>query len=342
MESKENAFNKRYGLVTRKIVRMLSEDSRISVTKIASTLGLSRRAVVRRLKKIEEEFSIRYTLDIDVAKLGLDAPHIVVAKFRKRPFRKELEQILSESYIPQIVIGSHGLSNLVIYANAFTHGEYIAWDRETRRNLAKFGVEWSQSEIAYTRLGFLPLQSKTIKMAAIPDEFKKFLVLLNEDSRIRLREIAKKRRIGYKRTVYIYKKLLEAGYIKRFTISMALPKELSLLAMMSRYIPLQNYNKATAMSQRLLIGERETELINRYIFSCGLMGSYDFFAMGVFDDFRSAHMQGVVAYKKLFKDFKTLELRYMELKEIVSGRLPIRSVDVKKDYVSLLQQRMER
>ncbi|MEM0149247.1 MAG: hypothetical protein QW346_03205 [Candidatus Micrarchaeaceae archaeon] len=72
------------------------------------------------------------------------------------------------------------------------------------------------------------------------------------------------------------------------------------------------------------------------------MGRYDFLAIGVFDSFRSAYMQGVVAYKTLFKDFRTLELKHIELKEIISGRLPIRSIDVRRAYASLLQQRIER
>ncbi|MEM0149246.1 MAG: winged helix-turn-helix transcriptional regulator [Candidatus Micrarchaeaceae archaeon] len=249
MDFEENTFSKGYSLVTRKIVRMLSENSRIPVTSIASALGLSRRNVERRLKALEKKFSITYTLDIDATKLGLEMPHIVVVKFRKRPSRTALKQIFSKSYIPQIIAASRGLSDLVIYANAFTHGEYMVWDRETRRSLAEFGVEWNQSEITYTRFGFLPLQSKTIELAPISDDFKRMLALLNENSRMRLRDVARKMGLSYKKTTYIYNKLLRSGYIRSFTISMALPEELSLLVMVSRYIPLQDYNKATAMSQ---------------------------------------------------------------------------------------------
>ncbi|MEM0202182.1 MAG: hypothetical protein QXR73_03310 [Candidatus Micrarchaeaceae archaeon] len=51
MEFPENTFSRRYNLVARRIIGMLSEDSGIPITKMASAFGLSRRIVVRKLKK---------------------------------------------------------------------------------------------------------------------------------------------------------------------------------------------------------------------------------------------------------------------------------------------------
>ena len=52
-------FNERYGLVTRKMLRMLSENSRISVSELSKGLGVSRLTARNRLRKLESEFGVR-------------------------------------------------------------------------------------------------------------------------------------------------------------------------------------------------------------------------------------------------------------------------------------------
>jgi DNA-binding Lrp family transcriptional regulator len=81
----ECKFNRSYSIVTRRILRMLSENSRVTLTEMARRLKISRRNITKRLKIIEKEFNIKYTLDLSKRNIGLVNPHIILIKFGKKP-----------------------------------------------------------------------------------------------------------------------------------------------------------------------------------------------------------------------------------------------------------------
>ena len=109
----ESKFNKKYSIVTRRILRLLSNNSRISITEMAKELGLSRRTTATRLKKVEEAFHINYTLDLNEEKLGLESPNLILVKFLRRAnlgklraASRRISQGLRPDQVPRFLAGS--------------------------------------------------------------------------------------------------------------------------------------------------------------------------------------------------------------------------------------------
>ncbi|MFP3215637.1 MAG: Lrp/AsnC family transcriptional regulator, partial [Candidatus Micrarchaeota archaeon] len=67
--------------------------------------------------------------------------------------------------------------------------------------------------------GFMPLRNKAIMNSPNLSEFeKKVLTILNENSREKISEIAKKVKVkDLDKVIYVIKKLKERGIIKKFT-----------------------------------------------------------------------------------------------------------------------------
>src|SRR5208337_4439382 len=136
----ESAFNERYSVLVRRILRMLAYDSRASVSEISRELGVARHTVVEKIRQAEEEFGLKYTLELDEEALGLNNPRLILARFERKPDLAELARIFGRSHIPQAVAAVDGKDDLLIYANAESTSEYVYWDKTTQVLLSKYGV----------------------------------------------------------------------------------------------------------------------------------------------------------------------------------------------------------
>ena len=336
----ECRFNKKYGLLTRKILRALSENSRVTLSELEAQLGVSRRTLAKRLKLIEKEFGIRYTLDISKRKIGLNNPHLILVKLRKKARRAELEEFIRGSYVPQLIVPIKGTYDMLIYANAASFKDYMDWDRGARRKLMiKYGMRWEHSQVVFTRLGFIPLRDEAIEHSKIPEGDKKMLVLLNGNSRMQCKELAKMLNLNYKTCIYRFNSLVKHKYIRRFTISMDKPKDVSLMSYFVRYIPTDESGKAKSYSQMMFASDEQNSLVSRYALKMSLIGSYDSFALGAFDNAGMGRKHLVRAYKELFGRFSPIKSEYGELQKPLLGRLPIRSMDIKIEYYSKSRSR---
>ena len=54
----KSEFNERYGLACRKIIRMLSENSRCSISEMADALNISRRSAAGKISILERELGM--------------------------------------------------------------------------------------------------------------------------------------------------------------------------------------------------------------------------------------------------------------------------------------------
>ena len=80
-----SSFNDEYSVVTRRIVRILSENARASVSDISKTTKLSRKTVTDRIKRLEEEMGLKYTIELNEEALGLSSPHLILVTFKEKP-----------------------------------------------------------------------------------------------------------------------------------------------------------------------------------------------------------------------------------------------------------------
>jgi DNA-binding Lrp family transcriptional regulator len=170
-----------------------------------------------------------------------------------------------------------------------------------------------------------------IQHARIPEEDKKMLGVLNENSRISFKELSRRLGINYKTCIYNFN-LVKERYVKRFTIAMESPPKISFMSLFSKYVPTEAHEKASDYSRRLFTADEPNPLISRYILKSSLIGSYDSFAIGVFDSFKDSYEYLVQYYRKLFGGFAPIKIMYGELGAPLIGKLPINSMDIKKEY----------
>ena len=325
-------FNGRYSLVARKIMRMLSENSRMSNTEIAEKLGVTRQAVAKRLARLEKEFGICYTLELHEEVLGLVHPHLIMVKFGEKPDYEHIRKLLMRSHIPQFAATMKGGHDMLIYANSVSRSGYAHWDKGMQQLLAKYKVSWHVSEIAHKQLGFFPIRNETLDRVKIDDNYKRIIRFLNQDSRASFREMAKRLGMRFHVLLYNYRKLLKAGYIKRFTI---VEKPVPRTVMMYYFAKLtltDLFAQCAANARKALMYDDRYSLVSRYSFCSQLIGSGDFFVMGVFDNRKIGYRNGVLYYKSAMESQKA-KMTYGIIDKVLLGRLPLRSMDEKREYL---------
>lgn len=328
----ESKYDENFSLLTRKLVRLISEDSRVSILELSKKLGVSRRTVRDRLLRAEKELCINYTVEFNESALKLANPHLILAKFTKKPDWNEVAKLLSTSYIPQFAVAIKGRYDLLIYANATTSGEYVHWDKSMQIMLSKYGVSWHPSDVAHKQLGYFPIRNELIDMLDMDQAHKNMLKLLNDNSRVTFSEISKKTGMHFNTVAYNFNKLVESGIIKRFTISIKPPRDLIRMSFFSKYILAERFEEDSARIRKVYTTSgTEFPIFNRYVVCAQLVGSYDFFTLSIFDNYDTAYKQAVLQYKDVMKRQK-VKVDYGQANNLLLGRWPIRSIDTKKEY----------
>ncbi len=329
-----SGFNERYGLPTRKILRALSEDSRMPVSELAKLLGSTRRTVNGRMARIEKELGVRYTIEFNEETLGISNPHLIVVRFREKPDFKAVTEVLRRSYIPQLAVRSVSGRELFIYANAAKHSEYTRWDKAMQSHMAKYRVFWESSEVAHRQLGFFPIRNELIGRLQIPEKHRAMLKLLNSDARMGFQQMSKEMGMHFNTAAYNFGKLLKLGYIKRFTLVCRPPAGVGMVAIYGKYSLGENFESDASKIRAVFKSDEELGAFSRYPLIAQLTGAYDFFDVGVFDSPAIGKSKFVDAYKLLLKRHLA-KLQHVELSEVILGDMPIRSVDDNKAYNAL-------
>ncbi len=324
-------FNGAYTGVTRKILRLLSENARISISDIAKETGLSRRTVSMRLKKMEEELGLRYTIELNEDKLELVSPHIVLVRFKEKPDYAAVAKMLQQSHVAQFAVSLKGSDSILVYAVATSTSDYAYWDNSMQVMLSKYGTDWQPSEVVHKQLGFFPTRNEIIDKLDIEPKYKEMIKLLNENSRISFQELSKKLGMHFNTAAYNFNKLLKMNYIKRFTLTMDAPKGTSVAPFLVKYTMKEDFEKAVLKVRKAFQSDDEQPLVSRYLLLAPLIGSYDHFGVGVFDNFEIAY-EKIAKYHKQALGGNLGKITCMEMDRMLIGRLPVRSVDDKKDY----------
>jgi DNA-binding Lrp family transcriptional regulator len=324
-------FNDAYSIVTRKIVRILSENARASVSDISKMTKLSRKTVTDRMRKLEQEMNLRYTVELDEEALGLSSPHIILVRFDEKPDYDHISKLFKESHVPQFAVSIKGSQSMLIFGIAVSNKDYAYWDNSIQIMLAKYGMNWQPSEVVHEQLGFLPIRNEMIEKLNIAPKYKQMLMLLNENSRMSFQELSKRMNMHFNTTAYNFKKLLKMNYIKRFTITMDAPKNVTLAAFLAKYTPKEGFENSVAKIRKAFMSDDELSIISRYLFCAPLIGTHDHFGIAAFDDFRSAY-DHIAKYHKQALGIHIKNVACMELDRVLIGRLPIRSVDDKREY----------
>ncbi len=328
-------FNERQSPLTRQVLRALSEDSRISILELSKKLEVSRRTVKERIRKAEAELGIRYTIELNEELLGLNSPHIIMLKFVNKPNYNEVLSLLEKSYIPQVAVQVRGKYDMIIYANAISSQDYVHWDKTMQIALSKYGVLWQASDVAHRSLGFFPSRNQLIDRLSIPSKYKEMLKLLNVDARMSYKQISDKLGMHFNTVAYNFKKLTELGYVKRFTMVMKPQDNTSIMSMFGKYILAENFEvDGSRLRREILQSDDNDPVVCRFPLAAQMVGSYDYFLLGVFDNYDVAYKRQIQYYKERFRRHR-VKVLYGEVTRLLLGDLPLRSIDTKKEFTPI-------
>jgi len=328
----ESKYDEEYGLLTRRLIRLISENSRMSILELSKKLEVSRRTVRERLYRAEKELGIKYTVEFDESALKLSNPHLILVTFAKKPDCSEVTRRLASSYIPQFASAVKGKYGLLIYANAATSGEYVHWDKSMQMLLSKYGVSWHTSEVAHKQLGFFPIRNELIDRLEMSQVHKNMLKLLNDNSRVTFSEISKRTGMHFNTVAYNFNKLVNSGIIKRFTISITPPSKLTRMSLFSKYVLTDKFEEDAVKMRKVYVSSgTEYPIFNRYLICAQLVGSYDFFNMSIFDNYDTAYRHAIADFRSTMKR-QSATADYGQVDNLLLGRGSIRSIDAKQEH----------
>ena len=234
------------GALSLKILGILSTDGRTSARKIARNLNISYAKAKYTIKKLEEMYGIRYTIELAPRPFGLFR-YFVLAKFiGGKPDYTMLKMIL-ETY-PQIQFAAALSGEYDLFMYIFEENtqklEDLIYEIRSIKVLAQSDSYWSVSYITRS-YGFIPVRNEFIEMfksriwhRSKGDKGKGYGQLverewimldeLNRNGRIDFEHIDKKYNLNRGGAQYTYNKLLwnegnVSGLIERITITMDKP-----------------------------------------------------------------------------------------------------------------------
>gem|GEM_PF-1156371 len=207
-----------------KLLMALSMNGRIPMSVLGRTVNLKETAVSRQVKKLENIYNIRHTVEIDTNKLGYIEFLITVKFLNGYPKVEELREILSREPRIQLALLTKGDSDLIMHSLATDSKDINVLIFELRTKL-KYESIWNAAPV-FEGYGFVPLRDEFIELLKGKLLAREYAVLkeLNRDGDMDFTDIDKKYGFDKGRSQYSYHKLKENGVIKRTTISMqALP-----------------------------------------------------------------------------------------------------------------------
>lgn len=322
--------------LSRKILRALSDNSRITLTTLSEKLGASRYMVKERLVALEKEFALHYTIEPDYAKLGFTTPHVIRIKLEKKPKSseiKELEALFSKSRAAQFVALTEGNFDMLIFALAKTSTEYIRWETSLDLILSKYGVAARMSEVNTMHLGFIPIDSATIEASSIEPIFKTLLIALNQNSRASLRELSRKLGKSDALTNYYMQRLEKTGLIKRYTMIALKPPFNYNIAYFANYTVRSGVLGRVNRERRTMYWRKldEFPVFNEFPIMWSTTGSYRSFTWALYDNYKEGLDHSVRAHEQIYKEDKA-KIEYVIVKRVLKGAAPIRNVDQRASY----------
>jgi DNA-binding Lrp family transcriptional regulator len=329
---------KEYSYVKKALLRELSENSRTSITVLSKKLKCSRNTVVSNMKALEKEFDICYTLEFNKGKLGLVQNHICSISFGIQPNMQEITEIFKNDDYVQLIAKTEGDFDLLIYISTNSGDAHIRWVLSTISKLLKYRPSIEISLVAKTETGFTPVQSTTIEKLELQnfdDLDKKMLIMLNSNSRLSYRAIAKNLKEDVETIRYRFRKLSKSPLIRRFTLIMRKPPTDYNMAFFIKYEYgpgiLRRYEDA---NEYYLDLESKFNVMNTLQYLALTSGTNLLFGVACFDNEERAIRVVVSAHKEIYKEDNP-KIHYAMVKEMIKGNFGIRNMDISKSFSSI-------
>ncbi len=315
-------------------LRALSENSRIGLSTLAKQLNCSHVTAGKIINKLKETFDIRFTLELDMLKLGFVQQHILEVSFSKKPDINWLKSIFKEDSKINTAYLTEGQFDLIVIAEDNNPINYLLWEFKFMQQLSDYSREIRSSNMPYFIFGYMPRENISVKELDIID--KKDLSIINllaKDSRMDYTEIARRIGLGESSIRYKVSSLVKKGIIKRFTIAVQNPPQQYILAMFENWLSFsKNFGERADMERNHMLKiDEEFPLLNKFQVAAPLTGSFGNFIIGLFDSYEDAFDNVVKKHKEFYKTENYIE-KHARIKTVIKGMLPIRNLDIKTNY----------
>lgn len=286
------------------LLKRLYLDSRVSIKQLGKDFGISHHTISKSLKESEDRYKLKYTVMVDTNKLGFSEERMVAVKFEKVPDIKLLKRILdNDPFVQNAYLGT-GDFDLILDVIGLNSTEYSHWEFRFRMGFSNYKPKVKTTTLNHMIEGFFPVKSELIgRSKEINDTEKAVLMELIEDSRIKIKHLAKKVKLSQMKVIYAIKKLKERGIIKQFTTTIQNPDKRILLFYSVNAIPNQNHHPTLFLrfARKIINEEQNTNITTDYSVICDTTGCFDVIHFCNFKDGASFNERGPDFLKKAWE-----------------------------------------
>ncbi len=320
--------------LSRRILRELCTDSRITITELSEKYKISRHSISERIAALEKALDIHYTLELNYENMGFGAFYIINVKFSKKPKISELKKIFMGSKATQFAAITEGDFDLLIFALAKDSSAYMNMEVGLGVLLSKYGVRIRSSQAVLPHLGFVPVSNETIMEANLEESTKRILVALNEESRMPIRDLSK--RIGLKEDITRYQlgRINNQRLIKAYTAVMRKPVLKNNIVFFANYATInEGILKRIERERKAMYLKPETEVPvqNEFQMMISSTGADFAFIWASYNDIKEGMKASVETHRKIYS-VDNPKMSSAVIKEVIKGEMPIRNIDVKSGY----------
>jgi len=321
------------------ILSCLGENSRSTLSEIASKADCSIQTVRNRITFLENKLHLHHTIEPNFAKLGYTAEYFIKVNFREgiMPDTKMITDKINESPYIQFAALTKGDFDLFLWAIAPSREKYeVKLEAPLRVDLDKYFYDWSAHGLLVKRGGFLPIQNEIIDMLEVDETKKLLLKMLNRNSRMTITDIAKN--MGISKPTAKYHILKLGDYIRRFTSFLVQPGNLFHAVRFFQVIGSDaEFRKYGPEVYNLYLGDNPHSVFNKTVYATVPDGGIDNFFLETYaslDDFNK--------HNEAFEKYNDVIIRKHSsaiITKVLKGVVPIRKLDLKKEIPFLLSVR---
>jgi DNA-binding Lrp family transcriptional regulator len=325
-----------YSYTKRALLRELSENSRASVTSLARKLRCSRNTVMRNIRMLEKEFDLKYTLEFN-KDISVVQNQVWCVKLGVKPKIKDLREVFEDDGMIQFAARTEGDFDLIINIVADSSESYIRIGMKIMDRLMPYKLTFEPSHILLIHTGLMSVGEKAIEKlslanSSIDDLDKRILVVLSNNSRMGYQDIARKLNEDVATIRYRIGVLSRMNLIKRFTVTLRKPPtEYNMAFFMKCSFTEGIKNRYAKAYEYYVSSDDKLPIVNKFQYLAFTSGSYILFGIGCFESLESAFRDITIAHKEIYK-YDSPTVYSARITDVVKGELPIRNIDLKKEY----------
>jgi DNA-binding Lrp family transcriptional regulator len=307
-----------------RMLMRLYEDSRASLRELGRDFGISHHVINSTLRKLEERYGLAYTLDLDETKLGFTKGRIITINFGNKPGVDFIKGRLEKDSFVQNAYFAEGDFDLFMHVVGLTAQDFQVWQWKFRSELSEYKPLLRFATANNNVFGFLPLRNELIRESVMLSATeKRILALLNENSRMKLKDLASRTRSSPNRVLYVIRKLRRTGVIKRFSALTQRPDKKNILAYGVSLLPLKEaeHGELAKSFARELLKEDLHESVNDYALALETNGAWDTVRVCAFSEGETLLRRGPELFRTLLQKEEP-KIEKAMLTGIVVGRWP--------------------